>query len=406
MNATEVLALTIDNALLDGKLDVQERILLSSRAREMQISEEILQSLINERWRASQSQGAICVRCGKPIANTLSTKCLCKASLAEQRKSWAIEELNQQLLAAPTNDHRLLVIKSFPLPTAQNDIVASLSLAASALVAESDVRSSAIGLDGILMSIGLKDEDPVVKQARTEIIVWKSKASAIIDNARILYSDDSEFLKILGGFQARFDSYEKEQKKQRQLRLLILFPVALFGLAVMNPKIFLAIPSEFQYGTILYKLFSELQPILTGLFWGAILGVIFGWLKKRGAEATQQKASADVLTQTLPGTTERGSLPTSGIRSANAQVDVPTPQPVERSFANITKKEHSTKSKTLAIILCLFLGLFGVHRFYVGKYGTGILMWLTTGGFFLWWIADLFALMTTSFTDSKGRPLV
>lgn len=39
------------------------------------------------------------------------------------------------------------------------------------------------------------------------------------------------------------------------------------------------------------------------------------------------------------------------------------------------------KDYTLAWILLTFLGLFGVHRFYLGKILTGLL-WLVTGGFF------------------------
>ncbi len=40
------------------------------------------------------------------------------------------------------------------------------------------------------------------------------------------------------------------------------------------------------------------------------------------------------------------------------------------------------KSYTLCWILLTFLGIFGIHRFYLGKWVTG-LIWLFTGGLFL-----------------------
>lgn len=69
---------------------------------------------------------------------------------------------------------------------------------------------------------------------------------------------------------------------------------------------------------------------------------------------------------------------------------------------------RGAKERVVAIILCCvgFCGLSGLHRFYTGKIGTGIL-WLLTGGCFLiGTIIDLIALLEGSFRDSYGNPLV
>ncbi|MCR4790558.1 MAG: TM2 domain-containing protein [Treponemataceae bacterium] len=52
------------------------------------------------------------------------------------------------------------------------------------------------------------------------------------------------------------------------------------------------------------------------------------------------------------------------------------------------------KDKVVAILLCLFLGYLGAHRFYEGKIGTGILWLLTFGLGGVGIIVDLIILCT------------
>ena len=76
-----------------------------------------------------------------------------------------------------------------------------------------------------------------------------------------------------------------------------------------------------------------------------------------------------------------------------------------------TDPSKSPKKKSTAILLCLFFGVLGVHRFYVGKTKSGgliILLSIISAGSFgvLWLLYDLFTLMfTDKFTDADGLPL-
>ena len=66
---------------------------------------------------------------------------------------------------------------------------------------------------------------------------------------------------------------------------------------------------------------------------------------------------------------------------------------------------QSDKNWLATLLLCLFLGGIGVHRFYVGKVGTGILQLITLGGCGIWTLSDLIMIITGSFTDKDGNKI-
>ncbi len=65
--------------------------------------------------------------------------------------------------------------------------------------------------------------------------------------------------------------------------------------------------------------------------------------------------------------------------------------------------DGSDKSRGIALALGCVLGVFGAHRFYLGKIGTGILQVLTMGGMGVWWLYDMILLASGSFRDAEGH---
>ena len=63
---------------------------------------------------------------------------------------------------------------------------------------------------------------------------------------------------------------------------------------------------------------------------------------------------------------------------------------------------ESDKNRLVVLLLCIFLGCLGVHRFYVGKFKTGLLMTLTGGVFGVLTIIDIVMICLGSFTDNEG----
>jgi hypothetical protein len=65
----------------------------------------------------------------------------------------------------------------------------------------------------------------------------------------------------------------------------------------------------------------------------------------------------------------------------------------------------SPSSRAAAAILCFVVGVLGIHRFYVGKIGTGVVMLLTLGGLGIWALVDFIWILVGTFKDKSGRVL-
>ena len=77
-------------------------------------------------------------------------------------------------------------------------------------------------------------------------------------------------------------------------------------------------------------------------------------------------------------------------------------QPVYAQQPVVAVPMISPKSKIAALLLCIFLGGLGIHRFYVGKVGTGILYLLTGGLFFIGVLVDIINIACGNFRDNMG----
>ncbi len=76
------------------------------------------------------------------------------------------------------------------------------------------------------------------------------------------------------------------------------------------------------------------------------------------------------------------------------------PNPYGDAYGGWSDKEFTT-----TLILSIFLGSFGVDRFYLGYTGLGVVKLLTLGGCGIWSLIDIILIATKKLPDAQGRPL-
>lgn len=64
------------------------------------------------------------------------------------------------------------------------------------------------------------------------------------------------------------------------------------------------------------------------------------------------------------------------------------------------------KDWLITLLLAIFVGSFGVDRFYTGHTLLGVLKLLTCGGLGIWWLIDVIMIAIGSYKDKDGNPLV
>ena len=67
-----------------------------------------------------------------------------------------------------------------------------------------------------------------------------------------------------------------------------------------------------------------------------------------------------------------------------------------------TQKPTSQRSWIGVMILCFLFGWLGMHRFYAGKPGSGLLYMFTFGLIGIGTIVDFFAILFGMFKDGQG----
>jgi hypothetical protein len=97
--------------------------------------------------------------------------------------------------------------------------------------------------------------------------------------------------------------------------------------------------------------------------------------------------------------------------SGNLTAKADRPNETRAEFRQMVKKEKgksapgsgSGKSQVTALLLAIFVGVLGIHRFYLGYTGIGVIQLLTLGGCGIWSLIDLIMIITGDLQPKEGR---
>ena len=101
-------------------------------------------------------------------------------------------------------------------------------------------------------------------------------------------------------------------------------------------------------------------------------------------------------TLTLTGVIAPAAAASMGVKS---ETTVTAASPHKSTHA---KPGGGNKSQLVALLLCIFLGGLGIHRFYLGYYVIGVIQLLTAGGCGIWWLIDLIRLIMGDLKPADG----
>jgi hypothetical protein len=120
--------------------------------------------------------------------------------------------------------------------------------------------------------------------------------------------------------------------------------------------------------------------------------------EKKAQKAATKEVIAQIKEIKKAQKLQANSFQTQSNETATADIE----QTLDNSAKDASSESKGGESQLIALILAIFLGGLGVHRFYLGYIGIGVIQLLTAGGCGIWALIDIILILMDKLGPKDG----
>lgn len=120
--------------------------------------------------------------------------------------------------------------------------------------------------------------------------------------------------------------------------------------------------------------------------------------EKKAQKAATKEVIAQIKEIKKAQKIQANSFQTQSNETATADIE----QTLDNSAKDASSESKGGESQLIALILAIFLGGLGIHRFYLGYMGIGVIQLLTAGGCGVWALIDIILILSDKLGPKDG----
>jgi hypothetical protein len=316
----------------------------------VKIESDVIPEILEPGKNVKEGKIYKCPHCGEVLTYDALICPTCKNEIRGRKTASSVQEFSERISLENNQEKVIGLIKTFPIPNNREDIFEFMLLASS-------------NFDAKYYSTN-KVSDSLAS-------AWLSKIDQCYNKGKIMFTNKSDLYAI----DKIYNEVHHKIKSANKTKMIMIFS----GIALI------------VVSTILILEFGENSSGLGFVFMAMLAIGIVVLVKGLKKNKTNKELAEEKLVKQNANMIDKGINP----NDTNNQRTLTYTQSTQQSSGKVV-------NKNVYVILTIFLGMFGAHKFYAGKTGMGFIYLFTFGLFYIGWFIDIFA-GARKIADSNGN---